>query len=165
MLDKGIWALSLPWLIALVLGGSAVLGIAGSAAASGHHHKRWGYKHQHRQARKHTRQKKVHIVRGGRGGVSLVDDYPSQWKNAPQDSLLDNWKEYNRECTSFVAFRLDSRAGFKMPFYDDAINWGPRAQKLGYKVDQTPAIGSVAWTSAHGGHVAWVADVQGANIV
>jgi surface antigen len=123
------------------------------------HHKK------HHLSRRGKRTVHVKLTHGGRGGTSLVDDYPAALKNRAQDSVLDDWKEFNRECTSFVAFRLASRAGFTMPFYDDAINWGPRAQKLGYSVNDTPAIGAVAWTTAHGGHVAWVADVQGTNVV
>ena len=41
--------------------------------------------------------------------ASGVDDYPARLKNAPQDSLVDPWRFYNRECTSFVA---DSIASF-----------------------------------------------------
>jgi surface antigen len=121
-------------------------------------------RHRHSHPRRHVRVVRVKIVQGGRGGVGLVDDYPAKWRDAPQDSELDNWKELNRECTSFVAFRLASRAGFNMPFWDNAINWGPRASALGYKVDNTPTIGSVAWTMAHGGHVAWVAEVEGSTV-
>ncbi|MFC3454818.1 hypothetical protein [Amycolatopsis speibonae] len=32
-----------------------------------------------------------------------TDDYPAPWRSAAQDSLLDSWGYYNRECTSFVA--------------------------------------------------------------
>jgi len=75
---------------------------------------------------------------------------------------MDPWGEYNRECTSFVAWALASRNGFTMPFYDNANNWGPRARALGYTVDQNPTPGSVAWSAL--GHVAYVQDVSGAGV-
>jgi surface antigen len=89
------------------------------------------------------------------------DDYPAQWRNVPQDSTFDSWGEYNRECTSFVAWRLSSRNGFTMPFHDNASGWKADAQARGYTVNSTPAVGAVAWDS---GHVAWVAEVNGGNV-
>lgn len=109
-------------------------------------------------------------VDGGKGGSgSPGDDYPAQWRNIPQDSVFDAWREYNRECTSFAAWRLSSRNGFNMPFFDHAYRWGSRAAALGYAVNNTPALGAVAWApstprNSHG-HVAWVADLQGSNVV
>jgi surface antigen len=101
---------------------------------------------------------------GGKGG-DPGDDYPAYLKDAPQDSLLDPWREYNRECTSFVAWALHSRNGFEMPFHDNAIDWGPDAQARGYAVDSSPAVGSVAWSDRGSfGHVAWVADVSDAGV-
>src|SRR5207302_4721318 len=35
-----------------------------------------------------------------------TDDYPASLRNAAQDSLVDPWGFYNRECTSFAAWRL-----------------------------------------------------------
>jgi surface antigen len=75
------------------------------------------------------------------------------------DSLVDDWGEYNRERTSFVAWRLSSRNGFTMPFHDNSSGWAADAQSRGYTVDSTPAVGSVAfWTG--GNHVAWVEAVH-----
>jgi len=91
-----------------------------------------------------------------------VDDYPSQWRDAPKDSLIDMWNEYNRECTSFVAWRLHSRNGFEMPFHDNASGWGGDARARGYLVDSTPAVGAVAWDPAN--HVAWVEAVSGGTV-
>lgn len=90
------------------------------------------------------------------------DDYPAQWRNVAQDSVVDTWGEYNRECTSFVAWRLHSKNGFEMPFNADAGLWKSKAQALGYVVDSNPAVGSVAWDS---GHVAWVAAVPSSTTV
>ena len=90
-----------------------------------------------------------------------TDDYPTDWKNAQMDSLLDTWGESNRECTSFVAFRMSDRNGFEMPFAASASDWADRATNLGYSVDDTPAVGAVAWTPTH---VAWVEGVSGDNV-
>ena len=98
-------------------------------------------------------------------GPSPVDDYPAQWRNVAQDSVFDTWREYNRECTSFVAWRLHSRSHFEMPFNANANMWGSKAQALGYHVDTNPTVGSIAWTTAGGnGHVAWVQAVNGSVI-
>lgn len=100
---------------------------------------------------------------GGKGGA-VGDDYP--YRGYAQDSGFDPWREYYRECTSFVAWALHSRNNFEMPFYANAIDWGPKAAARGYAVNTTPAIGSVAWSNrGYYGHVAWVADVQGSNVV
>lgn len=88
-----------------------------------------------------------------------TDTYPQVWKTAQQGSVLDDWGEYNRECTSYVAWMLHSVNGFEMPFSDDAFNWGARAKSLGYIVDSRPALGSVYWTY-NPGHVAWVESIS-----
>jgi surface antigen len=94
--------------------------------------------------------------------IAGTDDYPAVWRNAAPDTLVDSWGEFNRECTSFAAFRLSSRNGFTMPFHDNAKNWGPDASSRGYPVDMKPAVGSIAWWSS--GHIAWVEAVNGSNV-
>jgi hypothetical protein len=48
----------------------------------------------------------------------------------------------------------------------NAKNWGANAKSRGYLVDTNPTVGSVAYTTAgEYGHVAWVAEVNGDNIV
>jgi surface antigen len=137
------------------------------ASAAGRH----GHHRQHRQSLGRAKSEApVPIVAaptgGGKGGgVDPGNDYPARWKNAPQDSVLDAWMEYNRECTSFVAWALHSRNGFEMPFYRNANRWGPEAQRRGYVVNTVPAVGSVAWSSTGVfGHVAYVVAVSGANV-
>jgi surface antigen len=101
---------------------------------------------------------------GGDGAPQPGDDYPTQWRApVPQDSLVDSWGEYNRECTSFVAWALHSRNHFDMPFNDDAKGWGNNARDRHFAVDDTPAVGAVAW-APHGDHVAWVAEVSGHSV-
>jgi surface antigen len=99
--------------------------------------------------------------------ASGVDDYPSRLKNAPQDSLVDPWQFYNRECTSWVAWRLNSEN--KVDFYNywqgqhwgDASHWKAAAVAAGVRVDNKANRGAVAWWAAGSagssrGHVAWV---------
>lgn len=92
------------------------------------------------------------------------DDYPAYYKNGSQE--IDKWRMYSRQCTSFAAFRLSNVNGFEIPAaYGNANEWGYRARREGYRVDNTPAIGSIAWSTAGGyGHVAWVSNVMGDNI-
>jgi surface antigen len=99
--------------------------------------------------------------------VVIGDDYPANLRNAAQDSVIDPWRFYNRECTSFVAWRLNSRNGvafndyYRGPLWGNANNWGNAARSLGIPVNSTPAVGSVAWSNAGTfGHVAWVSDVN-----
>ena len=92
------------------------------------------------------------------------DDYPAYYKNGSQS--IDKWRMYSRQCTSFAAFRLSGVNVFELPgAYGNAGEWGYRARREGYRVDNTPAIGSIAWSTAGGyGHVAWVSNVMGDNI-
>ncbi|MFJ9785786.1 CHAP domain-containing protein [Amycolatopsis sp. NPDC101161] len=99
----------------------------------------------------------------GASAEAGADDYPATWRNASMDSMIDSWGMYNRECTSFVAWRLHSRNGFEMPFHDNASGWGPDAQARGYVVNPTPAAGSVAWWAD--GHDAWVESVNSGGTI
>lgn len=98
----------------------------------------------------------------------IGDNYPTVWRNAPQDTVYDSWGMLNRECTSFVAYRLSSKNGFNLPAgYRDAGTWANIARSQGYTVNNIPAVGSVAcfapFVTGAGeiGHVAWVAEVSG----
>jgi surface antigen len=102
--------------------------------------------------------------------ASGVDDYPSRLKNAPQDSLVDPWQFYNRECTSFVAWRLNSENQVAFNDYwqgqhwGNASHWKAAAVALSIPVDNNPTRGAVAWWAAGSagssrGHVAWVQTV------
>ena len=104
-----------------------------------------------------------------------VDDYPSKLKNAAQDSLVDPWNFYNRECTSFVAWRLNHDAGiafhnmYKGHHWGDASIWKQAAVASGVPVDGTPRVGAIAWwamgsAGSSRGHVAWVVAVDSSSI-
>ena len=106
----------------------------------------------------------VYAYSGGNGSIARGDDYPAYYKNGSQE--IDKWRMYSRQCTSFAAFRLSNVNGFEIPAaYGNANEWGYRARREGYRVDNRPAIGSIAWSTAGGyGHVAWVSNVMGDNI-
>ena len=103
----------------------------------------------------------VHANQANSGSLARGDDYPYYYKNGSQE--IDKWRMYSRQCTSFAAFRLSNVNGFEIPAaYGNANEWGYRAKREGYRVDQRPAIGSIAWdTSGQYGHVAWVSNVFG----
>lgn len=84
-------------------------------------------------------------------------------KGSPLGKYIDPWGEYNRDCTSFVAWRLSSKNGFEMPFDTRAQNWGMLAELMNYSVDDNPVVGAVAWDATNG-HVAWVAEVYGNTV-
>ncbi len=106
----------------------------------------------------------VYAYSGGNGSIARGDDYPAHYKNGSQE--IDKWRMYSRQCTSFAAFRLSNVNGFDIPAaYGNANEWGYRARREGYRVDNTPAIGSIAWSTAGTyGHVAWVSNVMGDQI-
>ena len=106
----------------------------------------------------------VYAYSGGNGSIARGDDYPAYYKNGSQE--IDKWRMYSRQCTSFAAFRLSGVNGFEIPAaYGNANEWGHRARREGYRVDNTPAIGSIAWSTVGTyGHVAWVSNVMGDQI-
>ncbi|GAA1926269.1 CHAP domain-containing protein [Nocardioides hwasunensis] len=82
-------------------------------------------------------------------------------------SIGDPWGFVLRNCTSFVAWRLHERNGMggfandmAGEHWGNANNWDDTARRLGYRVDDVPAIGAVAQTDdGRVGHVAWVSAV------
>ncbi|MEV0068613.1 CHAP domain-containing protein [Amycolatopsis sp. NPDC050768] len=94
----------------------------------------------------------------------IGDNYPAKWLNIPQDSVVDDWNMYNRECVSWAAFTID-RHGESASNYGDAKYWDDNARKHGYRVDNTPTPGSIAQTDAgRYGHVAVVDSVHGSTV-
>ena len=101
-----------------------------------------------------------------------TDDYPTNLKAADPDTVVDPWGFYNRECVSFVAWRLNNDNGMAFSnnmsvnkvagHFGFAYQWKDNAVKLfGASVyDGTPTIGSVAWWGVSdytpSGHVAYV---------
>jgi surface antigen len=99
--------------------------------------------------------------------------YPSIWANAAQDSLIDYWGMYNRECVSWTAFKVhqDYVAGknnHDMPYWGgigNANQWDDNARAAGIPVDSNPTVGSIAVSNAgFYGHVMYVEAVSGNTI-
>lgn len=94
----------------------------------------------------------------GRGG------YPDKWALAPQDSMLDDWGMYNRECVSYTAFRVWAD-GKNMPYWGghgNANQWPASARAEGFRVDSTPERGAVAISMAgYYGHAMYIEHVNG----
>lgn len=103
------------------------------------------------------------------GNYAGVSTYPAKWNNAPKDSLVDDWGFYNRECTSWAAFR---RAALGRPIpawgrmgYADAKTWPNWARSAGYRVDSQPEVGAVAvYTGGQYGHVSIVEKINGNTV-
>lgn len=85
--------------------------------------------------------------------------YPAYLDNASQDSLVDPWGMYNRECVSYTAWKVYQTYGH-MPYWGghgNANQWPASAQADGIPTGSTPKAGSVAVSMAgYYGHVMWV---------
>jgi peptidoglycan DL-endopeptidase CwlO len=95
--------------------------------------------------------------------------YPDAWNNAPQDSMVDPWGMFNRECVSFTAFKvhqayLAGKTNRDMPYwggFGNANQWDDNARAEGIPVDSNPTPGSVAISNAgFYGHAMWVEAVS-----
>jgi surface antigen len=97
-------------------------------------------------------------------GPTCGGGYPGRWCNAPQDSLIDDWGMYNRECVSYTAFRV-AASGRNMPYWGgrgNANQWVDDAQSAGIPVDHSPRAGDVAISLAGAfGHAMYVESVNG----
>jgi peptidoglycan DL-endopeptidase CwlO len=97
-------------------------------------------------------------------GPACGGGYPARWCEIPQDSVIDSWGMYNRECVSYTAFRV-AASGRNMPYWGGSGNanqWPGDAQAAGIPVDSNPTAGSVA-ISMRGafGHAMYVESVNG----
>lgn len=85
--------------------------------------------------------------------------YPAYLDNAPQDSLIDPWGMYNRECVSYTAWKVYQAYGH-MPYWGghgNANQWPASAEADGIPIGSEPRVGSVAVSmSGYYGHVMWV---------
>ena len=102
--------------------------------------------------------------------------YPAKYDNAPQDSLVDQWGMYNRECVSYTAWKVHSTYG-NMPYWGggaggggivpsgSAKYWVGKAKVNGIPYGTTPKVGSVGvMTGGTYGHVVWVEKVSGSQV-
>ncbi|SMO89164.1 CHAP domain-containing protein [Melghirimyces algeriensis] len=107
--------------------------------------------------------------------LTLVDAslYPYKYAST---SGVDPWGFYIRQCTSFVAWRLNQQGvrftnTMRGGRFGNAGNWDDNARALGIRVDKRPAVGAVAQfnpgvggASSVYGHVAFVTAVHGSTI-
>jgi peptidoglycan hydrolase CwlO-like protein len=98
--------------------------------------------------------------------------YPSIWANAPQDSMIDSWGMYNRECVSYAAYMvhqgyLAGNNDRDMPYWGgrgNANEWDDNARAAGIPVDYNPTPGSIAISNGGTwGHALYVAAVSTIN--
>ena len=97
-------------------------------------------------------------------GIPGGGGYPGAWAFAPQDSIIDTWGMYNRECVSYTAWKVWS-TGRYMPYWGgvgNANQWPGDARAAGIPVDGNPRDGDVA-ISMRGayGHAMYVEHVYG----
>lgn len=99
-----------------------------------------------------------HIIAGNNGN----DTYPNKWRNASQDSMLDSWGMYNRECVSYTAWKV-YESGRNMPYWGghgNANQWDDNARADGIPVDTSPREGDVAIKNSQPyGHAMYVEHV------
>jgi peptidoglycan DL-endopeptidase CwlO len=108
------------------------------------------------------------------GGVPSAGDpghggYPAAWNNAGQDTVLDSWGMYNRECVSYTAWKVYQTFGAgAMPYWGGSGNanqWPGDALRAGIPIGSTPRVHSVAiWNVGAFGHAMWVEAVSGNTI-
>lgn len=105
----------------------------------------------------------------GLGGSIVAGDpnhggYPANWDNAAQDSMLDRWGMYNRECVSYAAWKVYQTYG-NMPYWGgvgNANQWIRDARNAGIATGSAPRVHSVAISMrGYYGHATWVEKVSG----
>lgn len=103
------------------------------------------------------------------GGTATAGDpnhggYPAYLDNAAQDSVLDPWGMFNRECVSYTAWKVEQTYGH-MPYWGghgNANQWPDSARADGIPTGSTPKKHSVAISlSGYYGHAMWVEEVYG----
>jgi surface antigen len=114
----------------------------------------------------------------------VVDDYPAPYRPPTQKDTINTYGFHsnNRECTSFVAWRLNRDHGtphgppYENYFFTDNMNrgsytwgnaghWADAALHFGFQYDQVPRVGSIAqWNNTEigggYGHVAYVEQID-----
>lgn len=108
-----------------------------------------------------------YVGSGLMAGGTCGGGYPARWCNAAQDSLVDNWGMYNRECVSYTAFKV-AASGRSMPYWGgrgNANQWPSNARAAGIPVDGNPKAGDVAISMLGPyGHAMYVEAVSGGKV-
>lgn len=93
--------------------------------------------------------------------INYVDDYPSIWKDAPISSMNDSWMSGNRQCTSWVAFKVWQTYGYSTYGWGDAYVWIKSATARGVPFGDEPRVASAAVdTRTIPGHIMWVQKIN-----
>lgn len=96
-------------------------------------------------------------------GPACGGGYPGMWCDAAQDSLVDSWGMYNRECVSYAAWAMTAKYGHHVPYgLGNANQWPAGARADNIPTGSTPRVGSVAiWYVGTYGHAMVVDAVYG----
>jgi surface antigen len=91
--------------------------------------------------------------------------YPAKWDDpVPQDSLVDSWGMYSRECVSYAAWKVYQTYG-DMPYWGgvgNANQWLTDARNTGIPTGSAPQVHAVAISMrGYYGHAMWVEAVNG----
>jgi surface antigen/peptidoglycan hydrolase CwlO-like protein len=102
-------------------------------------------------------------------GPACGGGYPGKWCNIPQDSVIDDWGMYNRECVSYTAFRV-AASGRYMPYWGgvgNANQWPDDARAahipMSYGGGARPGDVAISTRGAFG-HAMYVEAVSGNNV-
>lgn len=92
--------------------------------------------------------------------------YPSVWCNSPQDSMVDSWGMYSRECVSYAAWAASERGHYVPYGLGNANQWPSAAAARGIAVDSNPEVGNVAiFMGGTYGHAMIVEKVEGSQVI
>lgn len=81
------------------------------------------------------------------GNTPCGGGYPSKWCSIGQDTVVDNWGLYNRECVSYSAWRASSMGKYVGNFngQGNAMEWPDSAVAFsGAEIVTKPKVGDVA---------------------
>ncbi|MDB5185408.1 MAG: hypothetical protein JWN38_1216 [Candidatus Saccharibacteria bacterium] len=99
------------------------------------------------------------VIGGAACDSAHGDTYPAKWCSIAQDSVIDAWGMYNRECVSYTAWKV-YESGRHMPYWGgvgNANQWDDNARAAGIPVSTTPRTGDVAISNAGAyGHALYV---------
>ncbi len=107
----------------------------------------------------------ANVVLGTARDTAHGDTYPSPWCSSTQDSMLDSWGMFNRECVSYTAWRVSESGRYMPPWgwqgLGNANQWNDDAIASGIPVDTHPRAGDVAIkNSLPFGHAMYVESVN-----
>ena len=99
---------------------------------------------------------------GGTKLVYLRNYYPSKWKSVPTRTIVDSFGMWNRQCTSYAAFKVKQMHGYHLMYWGDAKQWLSSAKKAKVKIGSVPKRFSVGIsTKGKYGHAVFVEKISG----